>query len=291
MSDSLALSIRLDSPDTTYDLGSDIGGTLVVQAHDDVEVRGLLVAPRYRVDSRGYDSDGGPDPVDLMPGGGAFRAGEIRELTFQVTLPFQPPPYDGRNFNVAWYVEAWADVAWARDPAAEPVPLQTRVGPASRDADYQRWVGAVEYDLEKEEAALGFFQRLKEGSCALKAAAGCFLPMFALGFSGRLSARKAVGELEIEAEPQVARPGDTIRCRVTYRASRDLSITGATITLQARERFDFQSRSMASDSSSTTRRTTWDTLHADARDMAGPTQVAAPMRRDLIREKPIVIRP
>lgn len=363
MADSLSLSIRLDDPDTTHDLGDTVAGTLLLEAHDDVELQGLLLAPRYHVDSRGYDSAGGPDPLDLMPGGDALRAGETRELTFQVTLPFQPPPYDGRNFNVAWFVEAWADVAWARDPSAEPVPLRTRVGPASRDADYQRWVGAVEYDLEREEKALGFFQRLKEGSCVLKAAAGCFLPMAVFGaiaffvgllsvffrqplwelvqggggamlpflvlwwISGRLSASQSVGTLEIEAEPQVALPGDTIRCRVTYRPADPLSIAGATIALQARERFDIRTRSPVSDSS-TTRRTNWDTLHTDVRDVAGATkasvdqpleweadflladdipfsleadsaglrwsiraEVAAPMRRDLMREKPIVIRP
>lgn len=359
----LHLSIELDRPDATYQLGDPVAGTLRVRADDDVEVRRLLVEPGFRVQSRGKDSTGGPDATDILPGGGHFKAGEARDFDFEVELPFQPPPYDGKNFSVRWHMGARADIAWRRDPTADPVPLDVVVGPASETAPYERWVGAIEYDLEQEEAAMSFLQRLKEGSCALKAAAGCFLPMALFGFvafafgalsvafgeplwdllrggggamlpflilwwlSGRLSGKKAVGEVDIEVDPQEVRPGEAVHCRVVFKPTRRITMDRATITLQARERYDVRSSSRGSSSSSSTH-TRWDTLHADEREAAGQQEVAkgetleweasfqladpvpysleadsaglrwsikvhvaATLRRDLIREKPVVVRP
>lgn len=361
MAEPLQLIITLDRPDATHALGDTIAGTLEVRALDDVTVRGIKVGPRYRVISRGLDAGGGPGMQDLMPEGADLRAGETRSLRFEAQLPFQPPPYDGKNFEVDWVVEARADVPWGRDPRSEPVPLDVEVGPAARDASYEHWVGPVQYDLEQEEKGMRLIRRLKEGSCVLKLLAGCFIPMFLSGLlmfglslvsiagghpswdtvryggilmlpflvlwwaSGRFfSPEKTMGTVDIDVEPQEARPGDTVRCRVVFHPRRSVAIEPPTLTLRARERYEVRTRS----GTDTSDRTVWDTLHEDVRELTGPREltrgepvrweesfrlaegvpysleanraglrwsfeVKIPIRlsRDLIREAPLVVRP
>lgn len=366
MATDIDLTVRLDDPDATYDLGDAVTGTVRVSAAEAVELQGLRVRPEHRTHAGGRFSRGGPEPVELMPGGGTLAAGERRELEFRVELPFQPPPYEGKNFEVRWYVVARADVKWTRDPESEPVPLDVRVGPASREAPYESWVGVERLDVEQQETAMEWIRRFKEGSCLVKALAGCFVPMALFGavtflfgvltmvtgspqldllrigglgmlpflalwwLSSRLSSRSAVGDVEIELEPREVRPGETLRCRVVYHPRRDLTIDGATVTLRARERYDVRGRTSTGESHSGRERshTEWETLHEDAREVAGQQEVAkgesveweesfrlteeapysleadlaglrwsilvrvaATLRRDVVREKPVIVRP
>ena len=299
----LELTLVLDSPDAWYALGDTVSGTVEIRVQKDTEVRGVWVVPRFVVEGVYEPAVGGqPDPVDVMPGGGHLRSGETREVEFEVSLPLEPPPYEGENFRLYWRVEARADRPMAGDVEAEPVELDVRVGEASREGPYAAYaMSGSAPDLELEERADEMGRSIRRGcggtllfilSLPLAlgglAVVGVFLPNVgydAINWVGvavgaaavlpsvflwrrlrRRSVSGAVGRVEIEADPQVARPGETIRCRVLLTPSRDLTLESVRLSLVAQEFFTRKSR--GSDSMGPDSHVAAETLHTDRRELA-----------------------
>ena len=300
------LRIQLDDPDATYELGGPVSGTLHLTARKEAEFRGLLVRPAFTVEGS-YDPvvGGQPEPVDVMVGGGHLGAGSRREVPFEVNLPLEPPPYDGQNFRLFWRIEARVDLPRARDVRAEPIPIDVRVGDATREGEY------TGHHTSGEAPDLELMERTDDGGAGIRRGCGpTFLFLLSLGFAvaglgalvvflpavgsdpfnllgvliglglllpsvllfrriRRKSVTGAVGHIEIEAHPQVIRPGETMTCRVVLTPVRDLTLESVVLSLVEREFYtvvrERSPRDVARVSDSTTR---VETLHTDRQVLA-----------------------
>ncbi len=306
------LSIHLDDPDTAYELGDTVTGTLKLSSLEEAELRGLRVGPEFVVEGPAKRSTGGqPELMELMPGGGSLRAGELREVDFEFQLPLEPPPYHGENFRIRWQVVARADLPMSLDAKAEPVPLETRVGAASREGEYTgHAMSGSAPELEMQERAEDVGRNLRRG-CGKKLMLGCTIPLVVLGVSilgvfipavshdpdnwigvgigvavllptiliwlwiRRTSESAQIGHVEISLDPQVARPGETIHCRANLTPARDMTVASVRVSLVTREEFAVRKKhrhGRSSVGSSTTMRTR--TLHTDERELGSGIRVA-----------------
>lgn len=125
------LELRLERGDLLP--GRLVDGSLLVTSRGNDDIRGarvtLIGTERWRYDRITTDSKGhtqtetvtADDDLPSVPvrvsGATAFRAGETREIPFQVPVPaLGPPTFDATEFGVSWQLRANLDIGGV-DPA------------------------------------------------------------------------------------------------------------------------------------------------------------------------------
>jgi sporulation-control protein spo0M len=181
------LLIELDRREP-YLPGETIRGQVLVRGAGDERIRRLTLTLEWATSGRGNRDRGGRLETVL---GEALRlpnAGGL-ELPFQLTAPAAPPSYAGRLLSVEWSLRAHADLAWARDPAAQvPITIGTGAGvaPAAPAEPYLRGLPVAELpaasreklDAVPEAASMrAAFQQLPGAG---RAVLGCFALLFLL---------------------------------------------------------------------------------------------------------------
>ena len=314
----LDLRIALDDPYATYELGDPVSGTLHIAARKEADFRGLLVRPAFAVEGTYNPAVGGqPEPVDVMVGGGHAEAGSSREVPFTVELPLEPPPYEGQNFRLFWRIEARVDLPLALDVKAEPMPIDVRVGKATREGEY------TGHHMSGEAPDLGLMERSDDVGAGIRRGCGptfVFLLSLALAVPGlgalvvflpavgsdpinwlgvliglgllvpsvflfrrirRKSVTGAVGTIEIEANPQIIRPGETMTCHVVLTPVRDLTLESVALSLVEQEFYTVaRERTPREATRITDSRVKAETLHTDRRLLARQVAVSKGTRAD-----------
>ncbi|GEM_PF-647861 len=101
-----------------YYLGDPIAGTVTVSTDHGLNCRGVYVQLNWRTSGKG-DCDEKTVSQEYVHRG-PLPAGE-NKFSFRFNLPDGPASYDGEILSVNWYISAWVDLAWARDPGCERI--------------------------------------------------------------------------------------------------------------------------------------------------------------------------
>ena len=140
------LNIVLDDQEAVFRTGQPVTGRVLVHVHKDCRCRALTVGLHWKTKGEGIptgNSAGGA--AQAVIGQGRWRAGQVLEFPFSLTVPPGPVSYDGRVVGVEWELRARADIPMAPDPTYSipvvvlPVPGQEfhDLGPLSLPPDAQ----------------------------------------------------------------------------------------------------------------------------------------------------------
>ena len=111
------LFIELDQSNEVFHPGDTISGHVVVETDSDVRCDGLDVVLNWRTHGRGTVATGTVNTLRLFSG--EWTGATTLRYAFQFTVPDGPVTYHGHYLNVAWFVNAQADIPWKFDPKAE----------------------------------------------------------------------------------------------------------------------------------------------------------------------------
>lgn len=169
------LTLHLEEERESYRPGDVVKGYVEVRADEEVQCNGLTVGCRWKTHGKGNTDRGQLLSQDLFQG--RWLAGAVQRYPFTLELPAGPYTYHGHYVNVAWAIQAQADIPWAFDPKAEREIVLEPDPEAEPD-----WLAAVGDSLllpyELQQKAKGEpIEKARQGSKWLGNALGlgCFL--------------------------------------------------------------------------------------------------------------------
>ncbi len=257
MSDKL-VRIELAERSDSVPAGGELRGTVVID-HVDESVRGVDLSFRWRTSGKGSSDQGKDNPQRLaVP---PARSDGCARLPFSFAVPLGPVSYSGEIISVGWFVRAWVDVAWARDPSDE---VEVRVLP--RDGRHSLQSGGGYRSAPERKAvrhshgpsALAGHTRRSRGSFGLGTgliALGLGAASMAAGWSGylvtpvvalilvggivnaarRRATQRALGSPHVEIDRGESQPGGTVGARVVLQPAEDVAVSEVTATLMCKE--------------------------------------------------------
>ncbi|HZO29383.1 MAG TPA: sporulation protein [Chloroflexota bacterium] len=173
------LEITLDRAEAVYATDDSIVGRICVRTSEAAECQKLTVKLIWRTEGESNQDLGEPVQEQTVFSG-RWEAGKRASFPFEVTAPAGPFSYQGRLFQVAWYVKASADLAGMRDAHAErrvqvvPSGSVGRVDFGPKPAFLDDVIGGADARL----TSLGLRSRFQRGRWG--AVNGCIgVPLFA----------------------------------------------------------------------------------------------------------------
>lgn len=247
------LRVLLDRSEPVFVGGEHVTGQVEVHVDETVQCNGLTVRAMWRTSGEG-NTDSGEGPVATLAAA-TWRAGESLRFPFDLTLPNGPFTYQGNLIQLAWSVEARADVPWAIDPkGVAPLTLVPGPGqPVTNDpamgtmspADFGKYTGlhtlVCGIGLAMVLFGLGvaivpFLYGNDFGAGIPCGTFAFFIGIIAFGFTiRRVLAERRLGPVTLTVEPANLRPGQSARCRVRFRPPGELELEGASATVIAQE--------------------------------------------------------
>jgi len=243
-------TLRIELANATVKAGTPLRGEVVVRAESAVHCNGVLVKKRWYAHGRGNTAYGSWSETKLVAAAD-WSAGMEYRYPFEIATHAAPVTYHGKHLNVDWVVDATADLPWAFDPKAEtPFLVTAGDAPASWDTPAPP-PGSKAGGVVRGGLALGVFGTLFGGvgtMVAIGGSPGSWIGwLFAAAGFGvvalaiativrRKMAEHAIGHPEVRVEPSTARRGDVVVTTFRSRPPGPVTLTGAKLTLVARER-------------------------------------------------------
>lgn len=242
----LDLSIEFANPQRTYAPGEVVAGEVIVSANKDVDCRELVLSHRWETHGKGNKHKDMETTHWLYRG--PWTAGDVYRYPFQFTAPDGPPTYHGHHLNIDHYVRARADIPWSIDPKTQEefvlvpaaVPPDALADAAANEdnfveEDFQghgapgEWIGIL-----VACAVCGAVMYFVD-SIVFRVVCGIVLLIVVGGFARRIMTRGLFREVVLRAQPQHARPGDSVAVRISAAPLKSLSVERITATLRGQE--------------------------------------------------------
>ncbi|MBI4639148.1 MAG: hypothetical protein HY731_00530 [Candidatus Tectomicrobia bacterium] len=257
------LQLVFDRADRTYRFGEDVSGTVLLDAHTELECRNVVLTYQWRTHGRGNTASGKEESL-LLSDQRHFREGTHEEYRFTLTVPPGPMTYHGHSLNVGWYVKARADIPWGIDAKDEQefillagdttkkVVLGDELASEENLASLPEsvtWIARAR-DLRKDP----FFRISIIIAFVTAVAASIFVDywsdfwsfftfpvtLFAVFFGIKIlrdrMVRQKLGDVDVHVEPSSVHPGDHVSCRVQSQSKGNAFLEKVTATLYAEER-------------------------------------------------------
>ena len=257
MSKKCDLQIELEESAATgrYRPGDEIAGTLRVQVNADCKCRTLPVTLSWRTHGIGNTDTLEVGRVEVGPF--EWQAGSTHEFPFRFTMPNGPVSYRGKLINVDWYIEAEADLAWARDPKVERDVLLLPMPAEMVDGDPYRGGGRVQARKHEQGQnthidplvvlfpfsifwALMVFWWMPAWDNTFMVVMGLLvggLPIFIFGLPlfWRRAGKSAVGAMDISFTPETATKGEDLTVSMSIKPNKRLQVNSIKGTLMGVE--------------------------------------------------------
>ncbi|MEI7460802.1 MAG: hypothetical protein WCK15_15440 [Pirellula sp.] len=107
------LTVEIDEPSRPRIAGEPITGFVVVQSDKDARCKGLVVTCYWSTHGRGNTARGDVETATLFDG--EWQQGKEYRYPFKLATATWPPTYYGNMINVSHYVQAQAQMPWAKD--------------------------------------------------------------------------------------------------------------------------------------------------------------------------------
>jgi hypothetical protein len=239
------ISIELDDPKSTYQLGDTVTGTVKIQVNKDVNCNALKITGLWKTHGRGNtDSCNYGDHIAFE---GLMHAGEVKTIPFSILIEGVPLTYRGEYLNIDHYIDVRIDIPWSIDPKASeeflvlPGGIQEIEEPLNSDPNTSSaLLGCAIFTLMASLICyLGYLnladEEIKLGSMIMGVV---FLVLFICivvsAILKRLRERK-LGLVSVEMDTYIVTPNSSVPCKIGFSPLKPIEVNGVTAKLTATE--------------------------------------------------------
>jgi len=229
--------IRIEMDSVDFNMGGSVSGIVHVEVNRECECKSLMLDKYWVVRRKG---------LDLLPGKnktvehclfkGIWQPGTYLYL-FEFKLDDGPLSYDGKYFNINWFVELRADIPWALDPEDKKAFTVRR----RSKSDYKALKDirdSQQHIIEDKAEPLPPFMRYTisaiffSGIIAGLISGKMFITLVAFGAAAYLYfkdnkknlIKQSRGSLRYELNTKVLIPGDQLRLTLSFTPGSDTEI-------------------------------------------------------------------
>ena len=239
------ISIELDDPKSTYQLGDTVTGTVKIQVNKDVNCNALKISGLWKTHGRGNTERGKYGEITAFEG--IMKAGEVISIPVRILIEDVPLTYRGEYLNVDHYVDVRIDIPWRLDPKASeeflvlPGGIQEIEEPWNADpkASTARFGCAIVTLLLTLICYLVSLQfedeRMKmTGFCIGVIFLVLFICLVVSGLLKRLREKK-LGLVSVELDTYIVTPNSSVSCKIGFSPLKPIEVNGVTAKLTATE--------------------------------------------------------
>ncbi|MEZ6091863.1 MAG: hypothetical protein R3C05_28430 [Pirellulaceae bacterium] len=227
------LTIELDQPDRLYQPGDRVCGTVIVQANDDINCKGLRVSSGWATHGRGNIDSGEVSGEIVFQG--KWQTGNEYRYAFDLPAGDWPPTYHGVYLSIDRYIKAVADLPWAFDASvSRPFRLSCLAVPSGgankvvpQSGMIGKMIGVIFVVVFGLVMLLNPFLWLIGFVVAIGASVWWF--------ATRYLPRKRLGSVQYKLQRQQWMPGEKLRATLTVHPRKDIAINGIIWTVTGQE--------------------------------------------------------
>ncbi|VAW70776.1 hypothetical protein MNBD_GAMMA09-1173 [hydrothermal vent metagenome] len=263
-------NVWIEVGDVNYQPGDTVTGTAYVEVDKECKCDALTIKKYWATHGKGNCDSGAAESLELFTG--LWQPGTYN-YPFEFVFERTPVSYHGYNINIDWYLDLRADIPWSMDPRGKQDLILEKCNDDRYSADEVAGEAHSSTELTTQKFSpyililfplifmlIGLYMLIVNFDIIFGGVFTFAGAAISYKFIQSTLAERKLGQVKCELDINTVKPGDEIKCSITFSPKSKIKVNAITASLIGKE--------ISTSGSGTNRSTYYHTFHLNKKKMS-----------------------